>query len=217
MTPERRRHPRCPPQSKYLLTCRPSYSTRLIDVSPGGACVETSERLPLGTRLVLEIRVPGDPDRVRAEAVVAWAGERAAGLRFERVDEDADLPDAPSRPPAEPRRRHKRFFPGRGDLALTPRTFWRALGFRPKDVALRIVDLSQSGAHLVCRERLKPGVLAEFGLKLYYPRLDVLGEARVVWCRRDTLLLAPEWHVGVSFRRVDDPFSVRSLERRFLG
>ena len=225
MIAERRRHSRCAPMTGYFLTCRPpdrsggpSLSNRLIDVAPGGVCLATAERLAPGLRLILEIRLPGESDRFRAQAVVAWAGPQAAGLRFESVDEDADLPDPAAAPAtAEPRRRHKRFFPGRGDASFEPQTLWTSLGFRPRDLEPRLVDLSQSGAHLICRERLKPGLLGRVRFDFTYPRTVVEGEARVVWCRRDTLKLAPEWHVGLSFRRIADPASVRTLDRHFLG
>src|SRR5688572_24883373 len=156
MRPERRRHSRCAPMVGYFLSCRApigaSLSTRLIDVGPGGVCVSTIDQPPLGLRLVLEIRIPGEPGRFRALAVVAWSSDRAAGLRFESVEEDADLPSRKpdALPPAEPRRRHKRYFPGRGDVLFTPHTLWTSIGFRPRDHALRLVDLSSGGAHLVC-------------------------------------------------------------------
>jgi hypothetical protein len=225
MRPERRRHERCSPMSSYFLSCyvpgradRPSLSTKLVDVGPGGVCVATSDRLPLGLRLILEIRIPGEPGRFRAQAVVAWAGDHAAGLRFENVDEDADLPSpADARRPSEPRRRHKRYFPGRGDLSFLPRTLWTSLGFRPRNLAVRIVDLSTGGAHLICAERLTPGDVGDLSFDFSRPRVTLEGEARVVWCRRDTLLLTPEWHVGIAFRRVSDPEAVRTLERHFLG
>ena len=81
MNAERRQHARCAPMVGYALTCRfperhdgPSLSNRLIDVAPGGVCLSTNVRLFPGSRLVVEIRLPGDADRFRAQAVVAWAG-----------------------------------------------------------------------------------------------------------------------------------------------
>ena len=44
-----------------------------LDVAPGGVCLETTKRLFPGTRLVVEIRLPGDADRFRADAVVTAA------------------------------------------------------------------------------------------------------------------------------------------------
>ena len=223
MRPERRQHSRCAPMVGYFLSCRApigtSLSTRLIDVGPGGVCVSTIDRPPLGLRLVLEIRIPGEPGRFRALAVVAWSTDHAAGLRFEKVDEDADLPSRQpeAAPPAEPRRRHKRYFPGRGDVLFAPHTLWTSIGFRPRDYALRLVDLSSGGAHLVCGERLKPGVVGRMSFDFTYPRVAVEGEAQVVWCRRDTLKLAPEWHIGLSYRRLADPDAVRTLDRHFVG
>jgi hypothetical protein len=223
MRPERRRHARCAPMVGYFLSCRApvggSLSTRLVDVGPGGVCVSTVDRPPLGLRLALEIRIPGEPGRFRALAVVAWADDRAAGLRFEKVDEDADLPSKPEAPPssAEPRRRHKRFFPGRADVVFAPHTLWTSLGFKPRDHALRLVDISSGGAQLVCRERLKTGLLGRMSFDFSYPRVAVEGEARVVWCRRDTMKLAPEWHVGLAYQRLTDPDAVRTLDRHFVG
>lgn len=217
MDADRRRHSRVPPAVGYELSCRPAVSTRLIDASPGGVCLATPERLPLGLRLVLEIRLPGEPGRFRAQAVVAWSADRAAGLRFDHVDEDVDLPEPAPEKPAEPRRRHKRYFPGRGDIVFAPGTLWTAIGFRPKDVAVRIVNLSAGGAHLVCAGRVEPGTRGTMSFDFSRPRVTIEGDAQVVWCKRDTLLLTPEWHVGLAFRRVADPESLRSMERAFLG
>ncbi len=225
-----RRHPRVAPQVGYFLSCvtadcseRPySLSTRLLDVSQGGACVATTGRLQERLPVLLDVRLP-DLGRFRARALVAWSStdperRHLAGLRFERVFEadDVPVPDAP-RPPADPRRRHKRYFPGRADPVFTLPTLWSGLGFRAKNRAVRLLDLSQGGAQLICDDRLLPELVGDLALDFCRPRVQVHAEVRIVWCRRNTLLLTPEWHVGLAFRKVAEPESLGMLARCFLG
>jgi hypothetical protein len=232
MDSDRRLHPRVVPQIGYFLSCvcteyveRPySLSTRLVDISQGGACVATVGRLRERLPVQMDVRLPGEYARFRAWAVVAWSssvGEsgHAAGLRFERVEESPDEPLAETspKPAAEPRRRHKRYFPGRGDLTFALRSLWTSIGFRPRNRAVRLVDVSPGGVHLICDGRLETGAIGDFSYDCSRPRIDLQAEARVVWCRRDTLLLTPEWHVGLAFRKVVDPSALRSLDRHFLG
>lgn len=231
MFQDRRRHARTTPAEGYLLSCispdfaQPprSLSTRLVDVSPGGACLASVGRLREGVPLLLDIQLPGAYARFRARAVVAWSRtvrdvQHLAGLRFEGVVEAGDAPaQEPVRASVEPRRGHKRYFPGRAEATFALRTLRTALGLHPRNRALRLVDLSRTGAQLVCDGPLKPGATGDLAFDFSRPRATVAGEARVVWCRRNTLLLAPEWKVGLAFRKIADPQSIRSLERHFLG
>ena len=231
MFQDRRRHGRTAPHEGYFLSCvnpeyaqRPySLSTRLVDVSPGGACLSSVGRLREGLALLLDIHLPGALARFRARAVVAWSRtvrdvQHLAGLRFEGVVEAGESPvHDPVSGSSEPRRRHKRYFPGRAEAGFAPRRFWTSLGFHPRNRALRLVDLSRTGAQLICDGPLKPGATGDVALDFSRPRVAVEGEARVVWCRRNTLLLAPEWKVGLVFRNLSDPTAILSLERHFLG
>lgn len=232
MDSERRRHPRIAPQVGYFLSCvcteypdRPySLSTRLLDISQSGARLETVGRLREKLPVQLDVRLPGEYARFRAWASVAWSTSfkethHVAGLRFERVEEAADepLPETAPRPAAEPRRRHRRFFPGRGDVTFTPRSLWTAVGFRARNRAVRLVDVCPGGVQLICDGRIEPGAVGDFTYDCSRPRVDVDAEARVVWCRRNTLILTPEWHVGLAFRRVADPSALKALDRHFLG
>jgi hypothetical protein len=232
MDSERRRHPRIAPQVGYFLSAvcteypdRPySLSTRLLDISQSGARLETVGRLRERLPVQIDVRLPGEYARFRAWTSVAWStsdrrDRHYAGLRFERVEEAADepLPETSPKPAAEPRRRHKRYFPGRGDVTFAPRTLWTSVGFHPKNRAVRLVDVSPGGVQIIVDGRLEPGVVGDFTYDCSRPRVDLQAEARVVWCRRNTLLLTPEWHVGLAFRRVEDPSALKTLERHFLG
>ncbi|HLF93024.1 MAG TPA: PilZ domain-containing protein, partial [Planctomycetota bacterium] len=150
-----------------------------------------------------------------------------AGLAFDRVLECygdrlsflSGRRDAPS--PArtrEPRRRFKRFCPRDARVACVPRDLRRLLGF-PSNPALRLQDLSQGGAQIVCSQRLKPGRTVDLALDFDRPRATVAAEAVVRWCRRDTLSLESRWHAGLVFRRMapGDEERLATLDRHYLG
>jgi hypothetical protein len=238
MAQERRRHARTAPDAGYFLTCTASgvlspsnLSTRLLDVGPQGACVLTTGRLREDVALDLCIVLPGFLSRFRARAVVRWSktvrspdGFReahVAGLRFERFEETggraADFLGAETRDAArseEPRRRDKRFRPGRADISVRTRFLWRE-----REAALRLHDLSLGGAQVVCSRRLEPGRNVRFAIDVTRPRSTVAGEALVRWCRRDTLRLEPLWHAGLLFKGLDaaSESALRGLDRAFLG
>ncbi len=118
----------------------------------------------------------------------------------------------------DPQRRHPRFWPGRAEVVAVPCGFWSAMGFRP-NAALRLMDLSLGGAHLVSSTRLEPRSRVDLEIQLVRPALSLRTRAEVLWCRRDTLSLAPRWEAGLAFRALSpaDAFELRAIDRYFLG
>jgi len=246
MHAERRKCSRIKPDHGIVCTCtsaeysghsRSPYNlaTRLLDVSPRGACLVTPGRLRERATLIVDISVPQKLARFKARAVVSWsttlerAGRTAhvAGLRFERVLESygdrfsflGGLPVAPA--PArtrEPRRRFKRFAPGHARVACAPRSFWNILGIRTNP-ALRLQDLSRGGAQIVCSRRLKPGRTVDLTLSVDPPRVTVVAEAAVRWCRRDTRSLESRWLAGLVFQRIrpEQEEQLKALDALYLG
>lgn len=60
---------------------------RLVDVCLGGAGLETSGQLDVGSRVELVLQAPSRWDPLVLVARVAWAQGRRAGLAFEMVDD----------------------------------------------------------------------------------------------------------------------------------
>ena len=246
MHDERRKCSRIKPESGFVCSCTNAdfaghgpraynLATRLLDVSPRGACLVTTGRLRERVPIIVDISVPQALARFKARAIVRWSqtlerGGRTAhvaGLRFERILESygdrlsflGGRPEAPS--PArtrEPQRRFKRFQPRDARVVCTPRDLWRMLGFKTQ-AALRLHDLSLGGAQVVCSKRLKPGSTVDLALDFERPQGSVAAEAVVRWCRRDTRSLESRWHAGLVFRRMapDHEERLKEVDKLYLG
>lgn len=240
MSSDRRNHVRVAPEDGYFLSCRPAgaeaplpVSTRLLDVSPGGAGLQTLAPLREAARLDLSIILPEWMARFRARGVVRWSASRTfgstsatvhyAGIRFEAVEETPGratdwLGGAGGRPAGDPQRRHARVRPLVVDALLEPRTWARRLGLR-KDVPVTVLDLGLGGARVDVGERLEPGLRSELRLRTARPDGALTADVEVRWCRRDTRLLAPRWTAGLAFRPMSpaDAHLLRAIVRHYLG
>lgn len=59
---------------------------RTTDISRGGAFVAVEPAPPVGTRLELQIRLPGVPDICRIPCIVRWTSiDRGVGVQFQRL------------------------------------------------------------------------------------------------------------------------------------
>ncbi|HYE99211.1 MAG TPA: PilZ domain-containing protein, partial [Planctomycetota bacterium] len=151
MQAERRAQVRVVPEDGYFLRCTsPSatgtplnLSTRLTDISPAGAGLQTLAPLRPTARLDLSIILPGTMARFQARGIIRWSASREfgstrsavhyAGVRFEAVEETPGratdwLGGAGGRPSGDPQRRHARFRPSVLEAFLVPRTWARRLG-----------------------------------------------------------------------------------------
>jgi hypothetical protein len=199
-----------------------NHATRLLDISSKGLCMITVGRLREGVALLVELAAPGTRARFRARATVRWSATvegggrlpkvaNVAGVEFDKVieafGEKVEYLTGWSvgrgrLTGPEPRRRHKRFAPpAQVEISCFPRGFWRALGFR-ENAARRIKDLSLGGAQIVCARRLRAGSSVDLRLEFGRPRIVVVAEGEIRWCRRDTLSLEPRWEAGVVFKRL---------------
>jgi len=248
MEKERRAHKRAKPEQPYDVVCFSSdpnsskgrgfnLAERLVDLSKTGLCIVTVGRLRVGLPLYLEIFLPGDKSRFRADAVVRWSETveskgrlrktaHVAGLEIERVLEArgeklgplvawVDHKTAGATP--EPRRRHKRFTLANAELICSPSGFMSRLTLG-SNLAKKLRNLSQSGAQIVSSRKLEVGQRVVLKLTLK-PRTTLVAEGEVLWCKRDTLILEPTWYVGIGFRNVtpDDQSLLRALEKMFTG
>jgi Tfp pilus assembly protein PilZ len=59
------------------------HARTLTNLSLGGAFVEHDERIPIGTRVTLEFRIPNREQPVAIGAEVRWAAESGAGVQFD--------------------------------------------------------------------------------------------------------------------------------------
>lgn len=240
---DRRKYPRSPSDPGAVCTCTSAdfagrdgdhynLATRLLDVSRRGACIVTVGRLREKAPVLLDVTVPRTLGRFKAKAEVRWSvtleknGRTAhvAGLRFDRVlestggGEKALSGDAVPPPSHEPQRRFKRFAPKVLALECDPHDFRRMIGLG-SNPAVRLKDLSQGGAQLVLSRPLKPG--AEVGLSFELPavRGTVAAQAKVRWCRRDTLTLERRWNAGLVFLRMspEDELRLKVAEEFHIG
>ena len=74
------------------VTCRSSpdgIADQVVNLSAGGACIQTTHPLGPGTRHHFTMSVPDSklrPNDVNVEATVAWTTDGAMGLRFDSLN-----------------------------------------------------------------------------------------------------------------------------------
>ena len=76
-----------------------------LNVSKGGLAVRTLAPLEVGTRVLLQFRLPGSSRDIEAESRVAWSDHRTGmGLQFERVEasDQSDIDQLIDRQEGEP-------------------------------------------------------------------------------------------------------------------
>lgn len=71
---------------KIFLGDNRSQDGALINLSLGGAFIETTPPLPFGARVKLQVTLPGVPNACDIPCIVRWARSgRGAGLQFEQL------------------------------------------------------------------------------------------------------------------------------------
>ena len=238
MKKEQRKHPRVRPAKDAQVECRSedvtstadlhNLATRILDLSPKGACIVTTARLREGLPVKLEVSIPGSTARLSVHAEVRWStsiGSEAgpehvahvAGLRFRKVNEakgstfegvDRDRTNGKKK---DPRRRHRRFVPKEVEVDCIPAGFlaWLGLASSP---AHGVKDLSQGGIQIATRKPLEPERRVALKLKFRHPPATVEVEGRVAWCTRDTMSVEKRWFVGIVFGRITEK-SAMDLDR----
>lgn len=229
MPPERRKYPRQKPDPSFSVTAasaefegppstRHNLAERIVDVSAKGACLVTVGRLREGIPLIVQIQSPDA--RFKAKAVVRWSqtlthkGREAhvAGVEFmellEAYGEKVAFMTVWARGVVHQalrgedlRRQHRKEALARARVTLLPRGFWGALGFR-SNVAKCLADIGAESIQIVCVKKLDAGSKVDLRLDFQNPATFVVGEAQVLSCKRDTLVLESKWDTDVVFTRL---------------
>jgi hypothetical protein len=227
VTQERRKYPRTKPPNDYVLAVstaemettagrRLNLAVKFVDMCPKGALVVTVGRLREGVQLNVEITRTRSDYRFRGKAVVRWSqtwtrgGREAevAGIEFTEVTEvrgeemkffaswargSAGLTDASQR-------QHPRIAPS----DCTASCFAGGmLGYSSKNIARRLIDLSEGGAQLDLLEKLDPGKKVKIHL-VFKTSGEMEAEGEVCWCKRNTMVLEPHFLAGIKFTRVTE-------------
>ncbi len=243
MQKERRKHPRVRPAKDAQVECRSeevtttaelhNLATRLLDLSPKGACIVTTGRLREGLPVKLEVSIPGSPSRLSVHAEVRWStsiGSEAgpqhvahvAGLRFRAVKEakgkafEKSGRGGGNGKRKDPRRHHRRFAPKDVAVDCIPAGFLSWLGLA-SNAARTVKDLSQGGIQIVSRRPIEPDRRVTVRLVFQHPPATIEAEGKVRWCARDTLSVEKRWFVGIVFGRVSEKSSMdlNRVERFF--
>ena len=247
MEKERRKYPRVRPAKDAQVECRSedvtttaelhNLATRLLDLSPKGACIVTTGRLREGLPVKLEVSIPGSPSRLTVHAEVRWStsiGSEAgpqhvahvAGLRFKAVKEakGSSFEEEPhgngngkkNKKKKDPRRHHRRFVPKDVEIDCIPAGFLAWLGVAA-NAARSVKDLSQGGIQIVSRSPIDIERKVTVRLAFQNPPALIEAEGKVRWCARDTMSVEKRWFVGIVFGRVSDKSSMDldRVERHF--
>ena len=236
MPQERRKYPRIKPPPEFAFACstaefagagaRVNLAVRFIDMSPKGALVVTTGRLRPGALLDFEIVSEKTRACFRGKAVVRWAQTwvrehreaNVAGLEFTEATEVRGeemgyfLPWVrdKSRFVQTARREHARFTPPPCEAECLPKGL---LGFSSKNVARKLMDLSEGGVQLDCLEKIEPEKTVKVRLRFRPPApelMEAVGEVR--WCKRNTLVLEPHWLAGIRFTEMTESNQARIRE-----
>src|SRR5438552_4076124 len=179
MTQERRKYPRRKPPPEYALLVstaemeqragqRHNLAIKLVDMCPKGALIVTAGRLREGVHLNVEIHNTRTEAHFRGKGTIRWSqtwthgGREAnvAGLEFTEVTEVRGLEMeyfsswSKVSSGAEALREHARVTPP--DCAASCFA-GGMLGYSSKNIARRLVDLSEGGAQLDLMEKLDAG------------------------------------------------------------
>ena len=206
----------------------PNLSRELIDVGWGGVRFVCSEAVQLPCPVNLQIRDEASGEVFHARGEVAWVQARTrdgreswiAGARFDEVltpaskcalffegrrpgeSESDTLPR-----PGQMRRARDRFpIDGCEATVTRPPSFWKLS--KPANLARALVDLSRTGAQVVCTEPLKPGERVQVAVHLSKFKDTFEAEARVVWVAAATTAAGRAWRVGLEFGGLDRPRQV---------
>lgn len=197
----------------------------LRDVGRGGLGFTADELPPDAHPLEIRIREESTGTLLHARGVVVWVKTRRegdrdihdVGVRFQEVLAPAEtcsrFLDGLSNDPAAAsttlrRRRMDRFGIGDGDVLLEFDPRFRSAPARG-NLAFGLVDLSRSGAQVVCGVPLKPGDRVRLTVHLRSFGDDFMADASTVWVRPRTSASGDSWHAGLTFCELD-----REQERR---
>ncbi len=240
-----RRRPRRPAIGMSL-TCTQAQSSRLhaagiknlalgiSDVGPGGVRFVASEPLKAPCHLNLQIRDEASGEMLEATGEVAWVATRRldgremylVGVKFDKILTppakcarffERKAASRPA-PPAPKPRAANRFSVSDCDVVLERDHRFRAQE-SPGNLAHRLLDLSRTGAQVVCTNPLKRGdrVRLTVNLRNFHDIISV--EAETVWVRSPRPAEGSGWKVGLAFGTLDhaQQRKLQTLESWFGG
>ena len=213
----------------------------LRDVGSGGVRFVASEPLQVPCLVNLQIRDDSTGSSLQARGATAWVETRrengkdqvVVGAKFEEVltppsqsawffNERVALHHKP--PASLPARRTPlpraaaRFSIPECDVTLERDHRFRESG-RAGNLATRLLDLSRSGAQVICTESLTRGERMRLTVDLKTLRDIFTVEAETVWVRPSTTSDGREWRVGVVFGELSHAQlrQVTTIEAWFRG
>ncbi len=214
-------------------------AVELQDVSWGGIRFVASEPVQASGPLNLQIREEATGDVLHARGEVAWVRTQKVadrevhlvGVKFDQILTDrakcgkffgeVAKPEPPAAdPPAAkppPKRRAGDRFPITDCDVVLERDHRFRQGEKPGNLAAGLLDLSRSGAQVVCTEALGRGDRVRLTVILKKFQDTFTTEAETVWVRRYRFDDGRSWKVGLSFGTLanSQERKVESLERWF--
>lgn len=187
-------------------------AAQVYDVGRGGVRFTSTEPLEDPGPVDVQIREEATGQVLHARGEVAWIkthreGDRdlhVVGVKFQEILAPAEtcarILDGTSQAPAAPAKRRSM---DRFSLSDCDVTLERDHRFRthepPGNLAVRILDISRSGAQVLCSQRLQRGDRVRLTLNLRSFQDIFTAEAEAVWVRTPGLDSMGQWKVGVSF------------------
>jgi len=204
---------------------RQNLAIELRDIGWGGIQFISTDPLRPPCPLSVQIKDPSTGGIFHARGNVTWCDTRrvidaemhVVGVKFDEIYTpmatcswffQGPEPAEPKTPAAflssngNPRRRRERFPVDDYFVSVTRETPYGSSA-KPLNLAFRLVDLSLSGAQVVCTELLDPG--SRVGFLLHLNRFsDMLQTtAEVVWSRRTASRGGRAWSIGLQFKLLD--------------
>ena len=202
------------------------------DAGAGGVRFVSSEAVAVGSLLDLQVREDATGRVLAARGETTWIETRGengrdvhlVGVRFIEIltsradaswffDDFAGSPMGPAQVPApvQQKRGPDRFAVGGCEVTLERDHRFRGSA-KAGNLAIRILDLSRSGAQVLCGHPLGRGERVRLTIDVRSLQEIFTAEAEVVWVRHPGIGQEFNWRVGLAFQTLD-----HSQERRLLS
>jgi len=204
---------------------RPNLALELRDLGWGGIQFVATDPLRPPCALSVQIKDPSTGGIFHARGNVTWCDTRrvvgreihVVGVKFDEIYTpmatctwffQGPEPPAPAASPVigaglpNPRRRRERFPVDDYFVSVSRETPYGSSA-KPVNLAFRLVDLSLTGAQVVCTDLLDPGSKVRFILHLNRFSDMLQTTAEVVWSRRTASRGGRAWSVGLQFKFLD--------------
>lgn len=216
-------------------------AVELRDVGAGGVRFVASELLEVPCSLSIQLRDDATGAAIQAQGETAWTQTRqvdgrdvhVVGAKFDKI---LSLPadsawffdgvvaskakpwETPAAPPAHKRRSADRFSVADNDVILE-RDFRFRESRKAGNLATRLLDLSRSGAQVVCFEAVARGERMRLTVNLRTLQEIFTAEGETVWVRSPAAGDSGRWHVGLAFGSLNHAQlrQLQAMERWFRG